>query len=157
MSIHRYPPQSLTGDYVRAGLGLVLTGIPALVVKPAWPVAMMLMLVAALCAYFLFRTMDRHRTIMSYDEQGIVVKGFSGSAIGWDDVTDMALAYYSIRRDQREGWMQLTLKAGPRTIKIDSRMDGFVGVVRRAAQAAKSNGLLLNQITLANLRALRIT
>ncbi len=48
----------------------------------------------------------------------------------------MKLAYYSTRRDRRDGWMQLELRAGASTIRLDSRIDGFAELVERAALAA---------------------
>ena len=53
-------------------------------------------------------------------------------------------------------WMQLTLASQGDTLKIDSRLDGFVEIVERAAEAARDNDVPLSRITQANLRALEI-
>lgn len=156
MSVHRYPPNSLVGDYMRAGAGFLVTALPVVWLKPAAPIALMLTLIAIACGYLLYRTMDRQRAVVSFDEQGVMYQAFRGHAFAWESLSSMVLSYYALKRDRTDGWMQLTLKAGPRTIKVDSRLDGFVELVRYSSRAARMNSLPLNPITVANLRALRI-
>ncbi|TFH47931.1 MAG: hypothetical protein E4H01_07315 [Lysobacterales bacterium] len=47
--------------------------------------------------------------------------------------TRLELAYYSVRRDARRGWMELKVQSGTRSLRVDSRLDGFSEVVRQAA------------------------
>jgi hypothetical protein len=68
----------------------------------------------------------------------------------------LKLAYYSTRRDRRDGWMQLELRAGASTIRFDSRIDGFNQLVERAALAAAARGVELSAATAGNLEALGI-
>ncbi len=68
----------------------------------------------------------------------------------------MKLTYYAVRRSKKDSWMQLTLAAQGDMLKIDSRLDGFVEIVERAAEAARDNDVPLSRITQANLRALEI-
>jgi hypothetical protein len=67
----------------------------------------------------------------------------------------MRLAYYAPRRAQQDGWLQLTLRgrSGP-AIRVDSTLDGFDDVLRRATGAAARNELSLDPATQANLAAL---
>ena len=52
----------------------------------------------------------------------------------------MKLAYYSTRRDRRDGWMQLDLRSGWSSVRLDSRIEGFAELVERAARAADDRG-----------------
>jgi hypothetical protein len=67
----------------------------------------------------------------------------------------MQLAYYAPRRARQDGWLQLTLRgpSGP-AIRVDSTLDGFDDVLRRATGAAARNELPLDPATEANLAAL---
>ena len=157
MSIYRYPPQMLFGDYMRAGGGLVLTLLPLLVLQPSWFIGTALFLVAAVCAYFLYRTIERHRTIIAMDEDGIAVRAMRGPKhMAWKDVDEVKLTYYAVRRSKADSWMQLTISARSDSLKIDSRLEDFVEIVERAAEAARENNITLNRITVANLKALGI-
>ena len=157
MSIYRYPPQVLFGDYLRAGAGLLLTLLPLLVLQPSWFVGTALFLVAAVCAYFLFRTAERHRTIIAMDDEGIAVRALKGPKhLAWKDVDEVKLTYYAVRRNKADSWMQLTISAGNDSLKIDSRLEDFLEIVERAAEAARENEVALNRITIANLKALGI-
>ena len=73
-------------------------------------------------------------------EAGVSAAGPLGAAIRWVGSTRIKLAYYSTRRDRRDGWMQLELRAGSSRIRLDSRIDGFAQLVGRAAQAAAACG-----------------
>jgi len=156
VSIHRYPPRSLSTDYYRASGGVAVTLLPLLVIRPDWPVALIFVLVAALCGYFLYRTIERHRLVIGMDDEGIFARGFNSVDIRWTDMSRFHLNYYTLRRDRTNGWMELVLRAGDKTIKVDSRLEDFVTVVRRAHSAARQNRLPMTPITQANLMALRI-
>jgi hypothetical protein len=157
MSIHRYPPQMLTGDYMRAGLGLLLTMVPLIVLQPTgWVVGIALFVVASVCAYFLFRTIERHRTLVAMDDDGIIMRGLKPTHLAWKDVDEVKLTYYAVRRHKADSWMQLTLSAHGQSMQLDSRLEDFVEIVERAAEAARDNLVPLNRITQANLKALQI-
>jgi hypothetical protein len=157
MSIHRYPTQLLTGDYLRAGGGLLLTLVPLVIFQPTgWVVGISLFLVAAICAYFLFRTVERHRTLVAMDDEGIVMRGLKPTHLAWKDIDDVKLIYHAVPRNKSESWMQLTIAARGESMQVDSRMEDFVEIVERAAEAARDNNVTLNRITQANLKALQI-
>jgi len=52
--------------------------------------------------------------------------------------------------------MQLELRAGRSTLRVDSRIEGFSELVSAAAAAAETGDLSLDPATLVNLRALGI-
>lgn len=153
---HRYPLRELSGDYVRAGLGLAATLGPLLFV-PASPVMMWLLGgLAALFLAFGARTALRQLTVVRVDDAGITAIGPVGAAIAWGDLGRLALAYYSTRRDRTRGWMQLTLKGTGRGVRVDSTIDGFREIVAAAVRAAERNGVALSPATTGNLTALGI-
>ncbi|MBI3516702.1 MAG: hypothetical protein HY060_21945, partial [Proteobacteria bacterium] len=93
----------------------------------------------------------------SVDDEAITLTSFRSARVAWTDLARMTLAYYAVKRDKTEGWMELTLKDAKSTIKLDSRLEGFLVIVIRAARVAREQRLPLNQITLSNLKALNIT
>ena len=52
--------------------------------------------------------------------------------------------------------MQLTLRGGGQTMRLESPLIGFADIADRAADAARANGLHLNDATMNNLVALGI-
>jgi hypothetical protein len=157
VSVHRYPPQTLMGDYMRAGLGLLLTLPPLLWLGPGFAIGLALTIVAGVCLFFVARTVERNRAVIAVDDDGVVVTSFTRAAVRWDEMSRMTLAYYAVKRDKQDGWMELTLRDAKNTIKVDSRLEGFLAIVVRAARVARERQIPLNQITLSNLRALKIT
>jgi hypothetical protein len=156
MTRHSYPPSALFGDYLRAAAGFFLT-IAIFAIGPVGIVeATMLGGFAALFAVFGVRTALRHCTRLEATEEGLRAPSWLSASISWSELDRMKLAYYSTRRDGREGWMQLELRAGWSTLRIDSRIEGFVNLVRVSAEAAEMRGLSLDPATLLNLQALRI-
>jgi hypothetical protein len=82
--------------------------------------------------------------------------GVFDRTIAWAELDRMRLAYYSTRRDRKSGWMQLELGGSGARLSLDSRIEGFGEVVRRAAEAAADRHLQLSEPTAANLESLGI-
>ena len=141
-------------DYAGGGIGLAFTLGPLALVHPAAPVVWVLAAAAALFLVYFGRTVCRHLTHIELDEAGIRASGPLGAAIRWDDLRSLRLDYYSTRRDREGGWMQLRLRDAQHTIRIDSELEGFVGLVRVASDEALRRGLSLDESTQDNLRAL---
>jgi hypothetical protein len=156
MTQHAYPNAAMVGAYLRAGAGLVPTAAILAVASPAAPAAAVLAGLAGLFAVFGLRTALRHGTRIELTEAALRATGPLGGSIAWSELDDMKLAYYSTRRDRRDGWMQLKLHAGGASLSLDSRIDGFAALVERAAQAAARRGVPLSAATAANLEALGI-
>ncbi|MGE5271191.1 MAG: hypothetical protein ACM3JG_16140 [Thiohalocapsa sp.] len=155
-SRHAYPASAMIGDYLRAAAGLVPAGA-VFAVAPVGAVAVAVLgSFAAIFALFGVRTVLRHGTRLEMNERGLRAEGLSSGAIAWAELDRMKLAYYSTRRDRKNGWMQLELGAGRARVRLDSRIAGFDQLVQRAADAAGDRGIALNEATLANLEALGI-
>ena len=156
-SRHRYPARAVLLDYLYSGLGLLFTLGPLGLAASAGPAAWVLGGLGALFAVYGARTALRHRTCLRVSEEEIVVEGLLRRHLAWDRLTRCTLGYYATRRNRDRGWMQLTLKAGGRSLRIDSQIEGFDRIVRRAVHAAQRRGIALDNTTQENLRALGIT
>jgi hypothetical protein len=157
MSRHAYPTSAMLGDYIRAGAG-VLPALAILAIAPMGEIgATVVGGLAALFAVFGIRSALRHRTKFELVEGALWVSGLlRTSSIRLSELERMKLVYYSTRRDGRDGWMQLELRSGSSTLRLDSRIEGFARLVEVSARAAERRGLLLNSATLANVQALGI-
>ena len=155
-SRHRYPARAVLLDYLYSGLGLLLTLGPLGLAASAGPAAWVLGALGALFAVYGARTVLRHRTCLRLSEEELVVEVLASRHLPWDRLTHCTLGYYSTRRNRDRGWMQLTLGAGGRKLRIDSQVEGFDRIVRRAVHAAAGRGIALDHTTQENLRALGI-
>jgi hypothetical protein len=157
MTCYTYPTSAMYGDYVRAAAGFV----PTAAILAAMPVgtvaATVLSGFVALFAVFGVRTILRHGTRFEVTGSALQASGLRRTSIAWGELDRMTLAYYSTRRDRRDGWMQLELRSGWTKVRLDSRIEGFTELVDKSARAARSRGLSLNAATLANLAALGVT
>jgi len=156
LSRHLYPASAMTGDYLRAAAGLVPSALLLATVPIVSIAGAVLGGFAAIFALFGLRTMMRHGMSIEIGENELRSRGPWPATIAWTELDRFRLAYYSTRRDRRDGWMQLELGAGRARLRLDSRIAGFDQVVRRAALAAAARGLQLNEATLANLQALGV-
>ena len=155
-SEHVYPTSAMIGDYLRAAAGLLPTGAIFATTPVGAVGAVVIGGFAAIFAIFGLRTVLRHGTRLEMSESALRTHGAWRRTISWAELDRMRLAYYSTRRDRRSGWMQLELGAGRERIHLDSRIEGFDRVVRRAAEGAAARELELSDATLANLEALGI-
>ena len=176
MSRHHYPIGALSSDYMRVAVGLALTLGPLLLLELAAPIAWLLAVLAVLFFWFGLRTGLRQLSAVELSPQAIAIRGPFGRRLAWDELAHMKLAYYAPRgwgsarrrdrhleqgggrheRDESQrGWLQLTLQ-GPRgrPIRIESTLEGFDQVLRRAMAAAAHRQLELDPTTTANLSAL---
>jgi hypothetical protein len=150
-----YPSADLTGDYLRAGIGLVLTLPPLVLVDMLVWVRCLFVLAALLFALFALRTLQRQLTTVAVDDEGIEVRGpLARRHLPWAQMKRLKLSYYSTRRDRQGGWMQLDL-AGPRgRLRVESQLMNFDRVVEAAAAAALAQRLELTPSTRVNLLSL---
>ncbi len=157
---HRYPRQSLTGDFIRAGAGLALTLGPALAIPATSAAQFVLLPLATLFAIFGIRTWRRSVAVITVTAHDISLSSPWRARLAWEKLKDVRLNYYSTRFDRTGGWMQLMLKGngGPDsgTIRLDSTLEGFNEIARQAAEAARAAGLSLSDATRANFGALGI-
>ena len=141
----------MAADYARAAAGLSLTALPLLLFDTAAPVAWVLGTLAVLFGLFALRTTRHHVTRIERDALGLTVHDFRPSRLDWHDLKRLRLAFYAPRRRREQGWMQLTLAAGPTVLRLDSSLSGFDDLVRAASQAALDRRLELDEPTVANL------
>src|SRR5882672_12067728 len=154
----RYPRQTLWADYLRAAAGVVLCGVPLLLLEVNPWLAVILAGGFILFGLFFLRTALRQRTRYVLGPDTLCADGPAGTLVEWSRLDRMKLSYFSTKRDRSDGWMQLSIgSVGGRTVKVDSSLDGFHDVVERAARAAEAAGVTLSEPTRANLRAMGIT
>jgi hypothetical protein len=156
MTRHAYPGSAMIGDYLRAGAGFV-PAMAMLICAPVGPVGTGILAgFAALFGVFGLRTALRHVTQIEASETGLSASGPFAATIPWAEIDRIKLAYYSTRRDRRDGWMQLELRARAASLRLDSRIEGFNALVERSARAAAARGVEISAATAVNLDALGI-
>jgi hypothetical protein len=158
VTAYRYPPGPLVGDYARAAAGLVLTGLPPLLLPLSLWVALPLAVAAGLFVLFAARTAQRHVTVIEMDDNGIHAHGPLGGSISWEHLAQVRLNYYSTRRDRGLGWMQLGLKGtgAGESVRLESTLDGFDEIAERVAEVARRRGIGMTDTTVSNFAALGI-
>ena len=156
MNGYRYPLKRILADYLLGGLGTVMSaGLLAL----APSVSYILVICGGLTAVFMLftiRTALRHRLRIAADAEGLTVRGGPVRQLKWRELSGLTLRYYSTRRNRKDGWMTLRLKARGWPLSIDSHLEGFDTLARRAADAAIARHLELDPATRSNFAALDI-
>jgi len=158
VSVHRYPTRALAGDYARAGAGMAMFLVPLLLVRPGPGMTVVLGGLTLLFFFFGLRTLRRQMIRVEVTEDGITTQASAPPAprvsIPWRGLSGLKLRFYSTERSREQGWLQMSLIAGDGTLRIDSHLEDFETVARRAADAARANGLSLGPTTISNLGAL---
>ena len=164
MSEHRYESAALRGDALRAATGLAVTLGPLILVEPGTTVSWLLGAGAVLFAAFGIRTGARRIVVVEIADDGIRASGLAGGglfpwgrdciSLPWQELCMLRLRFFSTKRTHDSGWMELTLKAPGRTLRLDSTLTGFREIARRATRAAASLGLDLAPATVVNLEAM---
>lgn len=164
MSEHRYDPADLRGDALRAASGLAVTLGPLALVAAGGTASWLLGMGATFFAAFGIRTWSRRAVIVELTEGGIRATGMAGGGVfpwrrdcvslSWQEICMLRLRFFSTKRTHESGWMELTLKAPGRTLRLDSTLSGFRDIARRATRAAAALGLELAPATVVNLDAM---
>ena len=157
MSVHVYPAPAIAGDYLRAGAGFCLAGLPLIALETAAAVTVLLAACAVVFALHGAWTISRHLARIEISEDGIRSRGLTAAEIRWRDLQKLQLAHYSTRRDRSGGWLQLRLIGNGQRLSIDSHLQNFTAVTRRALVAARENRIPLDPATVSNLDALGMT
>jgi len=156
---YRYPWSELRGDYLRAGFGIALTGLPLIATWGELYAGLVLGALMGLFAFFGLRTALRQASVYEVGDEAIARNGWSilragRASLAWRKVERVKLAFYSTRRDRSKGWMHLTISGGRHKLGIDSIIEGFDDIAARSAAAAAANGIALSDATLRNFAAL---
>ncbi|WP_169566917.1 hypothetical protein [Sneathiella limimaris] len=149
-----YPAPEIRKEYFRAGIGMILTGVPLLLFRPSSVIVSLLGFL--FCLFFLYgiRSYLRSRLTVFLGQDGICCEGNGRKEIRWEDLTGLRLSYFSSRRDGEKGWMQLRLKSRGISLKVESTINEFSDLVAICMSVAKDRGLVLDPATVRNLRAL---
>jgi hypothetical protein len=159
MMVYRYRTGRLVGDYLRCGFGLAGL-IAAWVLLPSGPRVDIVMGGLTLpFLLFTIRTVWRQTARIEVSDQAITLTSlrlafFNQGPMAWRDLVSIKLRYYSTRRNRKNGWFTMHLAGPTARIAFDSDLDGFEDMARRAALAARDNGIATDDTTRANLAAL---
>ena len=156
MMVYRYPVRALTGDYLRAAVGLAVGFAGSLSVPDNPYVVVVFGTIAALFGYFGYRTIERHMTRVAVNDMEIRSAGFGARALAWRDLRQFKLRYFGTRRQHRGsgGFMELKLKGEAAALAYDSNLEGFDYVAWRAAKAMRENGCSMDAASAGNLLTL---
>lgn len=156
MTVYRYPMNRIMSDYFLGGSGALMSG--ALVaLAPTSPFVLVAFGgLTGLFLLFTIRTAIRQRLRIAADADGIRLTGGWVRSLRWDEVEAVSLRYFSTRRSRKDGWMTLSLRGRGQRLSVDSHLDGFEVLARRAGEAANARGLTLDPATASNFAALDI-
>ena len=136
ISHHAYPVGKLVPDYLRSALGTGVCLAPFAGGLSFSPGSMSFGLwvalgLAVVFALFGLRTALRQMQRFQLASDGIQVTGGWPREIVWDKLDEISLAYFSTWRNKTGGWMQLRLKGGGQTLRIESSLIGFREIALR--------------------------
>ena len=160
MNVFRYPIRSLVGDYLRAGVGLIV----GLGVLASAPTSITIFIIfgglTALFLGFAYRTVRRHLLRVAVTAEAIHGSGPGGQEVPWGKLDLLKLRYFGTRRQRNReaggGFMQLTLEGAGASLTLESSIEGFEYIAWRAAKAARENGVGLDPTSAGNLLELGI-
>lgn len=160
MTVLRYPPRALLGDYVRSAVGLAVGLGVLFTVPPSLVIVVVFGGITALFLVFGARTARRHVTQIAVTNDEICAASFGTRVLPWTALDGLKLRYYGTRRQRaREdggGFMQLTLTGAGTSVTVESSLDGFEYVAWCAARAARDNRISLDPTSAGNLLDLGI-
>ncbi len=160
MNIFRYPVRSLTGDYLRAGIGLAV-GLSVLASAPASVTVVVIFgSLTVLFLGFAYRTVRRNLMRVAVTAEAIRGSGRGAREVPWDQLNLLKLRYFGTRRQRHKetggGFMQLTLEGAGASLTLESSIEGFEYIAWRAAKAARDNGVGLDPASAGNLLELGV-
>jgi len=157
LSSHRYPTRSLTADYARTAIGLLLTAGPLFLGDIIMALRIILIVSVFIFLIFGLRTFVRRALTVELFDQGIRARGLFTKSIDWQDLKDVRLNFFSTRRDHEKGWMQLRLIGSGGQIRLDDSIEGFDHIVGATVSAALARHISLGAATVENLAVLGIS
>jgi len=161
MSVHRYQPRALYGDFARAGAGLAICLGALAIARFSGFTAWLFGVCAMVFLLFGLRTALRSVTNYELTDTGLTrfyATGFGRAehALAWHGLKQLRLRFFPAKRDRSQGWMEMTLTGEGARMRLDSTLGDFEAIVRAAVGAAERRRLALSESTLSNLAALGI-
>ena len=146
----KYSRKSISGDYIRAVTGLVITGGLLLAATKITIFQYIFAAGALLFFGFLLRTFLRQFSSFVVTKQDLKRVGLFKRSLSWDQLNNVTLKYFSTRRDRKAGWYQLTLSDDIVKITIDSELMGFDTVMKICADVVIQKRLTVSETTSEN-------
>jgi len=156
----KYPGRRLTADWIRTACGLGI-GLGMLLFTPlTWWTAVIFGPVTLLFAYFGHRTLEKQLQRVALGEEGLWVRDLRERVLPWTKMRALKLRFYGSKRQHDKlkagdsetgGFMEMTVQAADRRVKLDSTLEGFTLVAWRAARAAREAGVPLDPASAGNL------
>lgn len=153
MSFHRYSPQKLLPDYLRGAAGLIICGGLVALAPNVTAVLVIFGSLALLFGVFMLQTAQKHFLVLELTEDRIGTPS-NPSAAAWQDLQDVRLRYYALRRNKPGGWMTLRLGFPRQRISVDSNIEGFEAIVDRVAREVRERPVRVDDVSRSNLAAL---
>lgn len=153
---YRYTPRTIAAGYARSALGLSVTIGPLSVLQPTPWLSAILIGGGVIFLVYTARSIAYHLTLVLLDETGIRTEGPFGARVRWEELRSMRLDYYTTRRDQTCGWMQLTIHGARGVIRIDSTLQGFAAILAAVARVSAQRQCPLDERTRTHLATLGI-
>ena len=150
MRLLEYPKGTFRGDCLRGVAGLALILVLLSLAVPSVVASSFLLGLAVVFMVYIFMAWRRSQYRYAVNNEALI-RHPDGQKILWQELSDLRLAYYTTRRDHRQGWLELKLVAGEKIFTLDSRLDGFNFLLQRAIRAAQYNHLQLSPSTCMNL------
>ncbi len=141
-------------DGLRCAVGLAATIGPLAFLDVVWPLALFLIALGLVFSAFAIRLALQYQASIEISEQGIASRGLVDRRVAWSDLRSLKLAHYAPPKRPSEGWYQLTIKGQNGALKIESTIEDFDEIVRKAAAAAYAAGLVFDPATSENLRGI---
>jgi len=157
MKGYRYPVSALRGNYLRAGAGMVFSGLflyGAISIPVAFAIVGSIFL---LFAGFGFKTWSQHMTMIQLDENGLQIFGLRRRQISWEELIGTKLRFFTVKRDRDAGWMELTLMTASSKFKIESDLVGFNDIAVAVVKAIEAKGIVIDENSVENFNSLGIT
>ena len=158
MTIYRYPPRAVVGDYLRSFAGLTVGTAVLTQASLSHTVTVIFGLLTGIFLLFALRTVQRHLTRIAVSDDGLFRQDLFSQTLPWTDLTKLRLRYFGTRRQHGggNGFLQLTLQGRGRAMKIESDIEGFQDIARHAARAARDQSIGIDPTTAGNLLAIGI-
>ena len=146
----KYSRKSVSGDYIRATIGLIVT-VGLLLAATKITIFQYIFAAGALLFFgFLLRTFLRQITTFTVTGQELKTFGLFKRTLSWNKLNNVNLKYFSTRRDRKAGWYQLSLSDGIVKITVDSELIGFNDIMKFCSDMVRQKQIIVSETTSEN-------